>query len=427
MTISSEKAYLFLVLACIGAFFMAFCNGSNDAANAFAPAVGSKALRMRTALFIASVVTFFGAVFLGGRVVLYLIEGLAPISLFPDVEHYVVAMLSVLLSAGTFVLGSSILGVSVSSTHSIVGALTGIAFYLKGLEGISWPILRTIALSWVVSPLLAGGLAWLLIYLIKHYILGQEGPGMLYRLKKGLSFLISITIAAAFFGFLVYNEAEETVFFRENVRYAFLLSLLLVIPFYFQAKLFIRRWFSKTSDDTVGAERLFKRLQVITSAYVAFGNGANDVSNSITPVVAIYFLLKSGTLALEAGTGAIETVPFWILALGGIGFATGVSVLGKNVMKTMGRKITRIDNPSGFCIDFAVASVVVSASVLGLPVSTSQAATGGIVGCGLSHGRASDVDFKTVAKIFIAWLITVPVSAFFTISVYKAALWILLS
>jgi PiT family inorganic phosphate transporter len=420
----TEKSYVFLALACIGAFFMAFCNGSNDAANAFAPAVGSKALRMRTALFIASVVTFFGAVSLGGRVVLYLIDGLAPVQVFPSHDHYIIAMLSVLLSAGLFVLASSVMGLSVSSTHAIVGALTGVSFSVQGLKGICWPILKTIALSWLVSPLLAGGMAWLLIYAVRHYILGQGGPGTLYRLKKGLSLLLSFTIAAVFFGFLVYNESPETQFFRDHIRYACLLSLLLVIPFYFQAKLFIHRWFLKTSDDQAGAEKLFKRLQVVTSAYVAFGNGANDVSNSITPVVAIYLILKTGTLHFLPGQEA--SIPFWILALGGVGFATGVSVLGKNVMETMGKKITRIDNPSGFCIDFAVASVVVSASVLGLPVSTSQAATGGIIGCGLSHGRAGDVHFGVVARILVAWVVTVPVSACFTLGVYKTALWFLL-
>ena len=114
-------------------------------------------------------------------------------------------------------------------------------------------------------------------------------------------------------------------------------------------------------------------------------------------------------------------MPLWILILGGLAMAAGISVLGHRVMKTLGEKITTISNASGFCVDFSVATTVVGASALGLPISTTHAATGAITGAGLSKG-ARNVHLAVLSKIILGWLITIPASVVLTIGIFRAML-----
>lgn len=410
-----DMGYTLLVLAGVGAFFMAFCNGANDVANAFASAVGAKALKMKTALFIASIVTFLGAVFLGGHVVSYIIDGLAPASMFTHKEAYIIAMIAVLISAGIFVLLSTLVGMPVSSTHAIVGGLTGVSVLVEGWHAINWQVMTTIGLSWVISPFLAGGFAYLLVSLIRTFVIGEGAIGTLKRMRRRLPILISITLSCGFFGILV--RPKQTALLADDIPQAAIISLLLLVPFYIQSKFLMKRLLKKCTDNAAGAEKAFKKLQIATSSYVAFGNGSNDVSNSITPVFAIYLVIKHGDMIPASAT---HSIPFWIMALGGVGIAMGITFLGKKVMKTLGKNLTTISNMSGFSIDFSVASVVLSASLLGLPVSTSQAATGAIVGAGLSKSHdMHSVQYNVLTKILISWVLTVPLSALISVGLYQ--------
>lgn len=392
---------------------MAFCNGANDVANAFASAVGSKALKPRMALLIASVVTFCGAVFLGGEVVIYLIEGLAPPYIFASPHDYVLGMIAVLLSAGLFVLASTLKGMPVSATHAIVGGLTGIAITLQGWQAVNWLVMLTIAASWVVAPLLAGLCSLLLASFIQRVIIGPGGPGTLRRVRLRLPALIALTISAAAFGIMASTRLGSMI--GAGIWEAAFLALLLLPTVYAQSKYFLKRTLKKAPDTPQGAERAFRRLQVGTSCYVAFGNGANDVSNSISPVFAIYMVYQTGGFPKDFTQ---HHIPFWILALGGMGIATGITFLGKRVIKTLGKKITKITHSRGFSIDFSVASIVVGASLLGLPISTTQAATGAVVGAGLSQGSLAHVNFRVLGYIILTWIITVPTAGLMTIAVY---------
>tara|TARA_B100001248_G_scaffold262395_1_gene258146 strand:- start:89665 stop:90936 length:1272 start_codon:yes stop_codon:yes gene_type:complete len=410
---SLDHGFILLLIAACGAFFMAFCNGANDVANAFASAVGSKALKPRMALLIASVVTFCGAVFLGGEVVVYLIEGLAPPKIFASPHDYVLGMIAVLLSAGLFVLLSTLKGMPVSATHAIVGGLTGVAVTLQGWEAINWFVMFTIASTWVVAPVLAAICALLLASFIRRVIIGQGTTGTLKRVRRRLPALISFTISAAAFGIMVSTRLGEII--GAGIWESALLAVFLFLPVYAQSKYFVKRTLKKAPDNPKGAERAFRRLQVGTSCYVAFGNGSNDVSNSISPVFAIYMVYQSGGFPQDFTE---ESIPFWILALGGLGIATGITFLGKRVIKTLGKKITKINHSRGFSIDFSVASIVVGASLFGLPVSTTQAATGAVVGAGLSRGALSKVNFRMIGYIILTWIITVPTAGLITIAVY---------
>jgi PiT family inorganic phosphate transporter len=126
-----------LILAIIGALFMAFNNGANDVANAFAAAVGSKAMKLKHALAIAAALNLAGAILLGGNVSSTLIDGVIHVGMFHDMQGYIVGMISCLMAAGSFVLLSTPTGVPVSSTHAIVGSMTGIALILGGVHSVN--------------------------------------------------------------------------------------------------------------------------------------------------------------------------------------------------------------------------------------------------------------------------------------------------
>lgn len=507
-----EHGFLFILIGAVGAFFMAFNNGANDVANAFASAVGSKALKLKQAILIASIVVFSGAVLLGGNVATKLIEQVIDPSMFPNPEHYILAMLTVMLAAGCFVLFSTFTGMPVSSSHAIVGSFLGVCVTVAGWGAVRWGVVGVIVLSWFLSPFLAGLMSMVLCTGVRKFLIGPGGPGTLRRLQRWLPLVVAVIVSAGFYGIVTgtavkkyigidvervirvddlrqsigqglettrvkadaaRGEAEEAEqAFEHNaltqaVQYAELaerdaraaelaaeealerlgdlragrrgrgagpetvlvdaerwqvaiVAVLLFFPLYYQFRSLIRKWLKGAEDNAEGAEGAFKKLQIGTSCYVAFGIGANDVANSISPVFAVYVVVQNAGIPETFGT----TLPFWILGLGGVGMATGIALLGWRVMKTLGESITKITNSRGFVIDFSVATTVVSASALGLPVSTTHAATGAVVGSGLSTGWRN-VQFRTLGKIVVAWLITLPSAALMTIAIYKLLEWIL--
>jgi PiT family inorganic phosphate transporter len=170
------------------------------------------------------------------------------------------------------------------------------------------------------------------------------------------------------------------------------------------------KWFIKSREG--GAEAIFKRIQVGTACYVALAQGANDVANAIGPLAVIYFLVKTGSV------GAKVPVPVFLLLFGGIGIACGIAMAGHRVMETMGKKITTLSNTRGFCVEFAAATTVLVASKMGLPVSTTHAAVGGVLGVGLARGIEA-VNFNIVYKIMLYWVLTVPAAAVTSMAIFK--------
>ncbi|RLF41092.1 MAG: phosphate permease, partial [Thermoplasmata archaeon] len=153
-------------------------------------------------------------------------------------------------------------------------------------------------------------------------------------------------------------------------------------------------------------EGLFRRLQVMTSCYVAFSHGANDVANAVGPVAVI----------LAFSWQEVDTV--YLLAFGGIGLALGITTWGYKVIRTVGGRITALTNTRGFSVDFAAATVVLVASKMGMPVSTSHAVVGAVIGVGLARGLDA-VDLGVIKKIVYSWLLTLPATAFVSILIYR--------
>jgi PiT family inorganic phosphate transporter len=151
-------------------------------------------------------------------------------------------------------------------------------------------------------------------------------------------------------------------------------------------------------------EKIFSRLQLMTACYVAFALGANDVANAIGPMATAY------SIELNGSVGSQVDIPIILLGLGGIGIVIGMTTWGYKVIKTIGTKITYLTNTRGFSIEFGAATSVLVASKLGMPVSTTHAVVGAVIGVGLARGLQA-IDLSIIKKIVVTWIVTVPIAA----------------
>lgn len=405
---------LLLGLAGLCAFFMAFNNGANDVANSFASAVGAKAVTIKQAVVIAGFMNLLGALLLGGAVSTKLVTEVVQPQNFGTINSYICANFAALLGAGTFVLLSTWKALPVSSSHSIVGSLVGVSWVAGGADAVNMKEVTGIIISWFTSPLLAAFLGWFFYFLLRRLVLRDGSPGIRKRLEIYLPYGVGV---GSFAFLLILMKGSSLKSLRPDDFWGYLLMAALVVPYItlaFQALL--RQWLEKIEDSFEGSESIFRRLQVGTSSYVAFAHGANDVANAISPVFGIYLVVSASQLPtpeLVAQAG----IPLWILVLGGIGIAVGIGLLGHRVIQTLSEKITVINNSKGFCIDTATATTVVLATMLGMPVSSTHAATGAITGTGL--GQKQSVRFQTLLKIFGGWIVTLPAAALVSAGFYK--------
>ncbi|MDR1528770.1 MAG: inorganic phosphate transporter [Puniceicoccales bacterium] len=401
-----------LILAVIGAIFVAFNNGANDVANAFASAVGSKALKIKHALLIAAILNFFGAILLGSNVSKTLIDGVVDIGCFHDKNAYVAGMLACMVATGSFVFISTRTGLPVSSTHSIVGGMIGIATTLGGIGAVKWKLFGLLTLSWILTPFLAAACSLVTIKLIKLTIYRGESSKVMQRACNWIPAYAGIIVIA-----LIIAIVQGSRVWKNCMHpYKTLGMLLLIFPvLYAVFRIVTHRLTVKFKDREFGVEHVFRRFQAGTSCLIGFAVGSNDVANSVTPVIGIYFVTKLGMLP---DSFAGHAIPIWMLAIGGLGMSMGVLSLGHRVIDTMGRSITLLSNSKGFSVDFSTATTIILASVFGMPVSSTHAATGAVIGVGLDKGLKG-LNLRLLFTIFVTWLVTVPISAIFTILIYS--------
>ena len=147
---------------------------------------------------------------------------------------------------------------------------------------------------------------------------------------------------------------------------------------------------------------MFSWLQVFTACAFAFSHGANDIANAIGPFVAVLDVLRTGTIAQEAAVPTAAVVAFGVALISGLWF------VGRKVIHTVGTGLTSMHPSSGFAAELAAATVVLLASVLGLPVSSTHILIGAVLGVGMVNRAAN---WKLMRPIFLAWLITLPAAA----------------
>ncbi|WP_345082969.1 inorganic phosphate transporter [Brachybacterium paraconglomeratum] len=147
---------------------------------------------------------------------------------------------------------------------------------------------------------------------------------------------------------------------------------------------------------------MFSWMQVFTACAFAFSHGANDIANAIGPFVAVLDVLRTGTVSQEAAVPTAALVAF------GVALVSGLWFVGRKVIHTVGTGLTAMHPSSGFAAELAAATIVLLASVLGLPVSSTHILIGAVLGVGIVNRAAN---WKLMRPIFLAWLITLPAAA----------------
>lgn len=409
MAFFAEYGQTLLIMACIFGFFMAWGVGANDVANAMGTSVGSRALTIKQAILVAIVFEFLGAYFAGGEVTSTIRGGIIDASAIADSpEDMVFGMMAALLAAGCWLLIASIMGWPVSTTHSIIGAVVGFGVVGIGADAVHWPKIWQIAASWVISPVLAGVVAFALFRSVQHLILNAEDP--FTQAKRyipfymfGVGFLISmVTIVKGLKHVFAENGIDLTML------HAALLSVLVGILVTLVGRHFLdkiqRDPLAEKDNRFASVEQVFAILMIFTACSMAFAHGSNDVANAIGPLAAIYSVIESGSVQATA------IVPNWILLLGGIGIVVGLATYGFKVMATIGKKITELTPSRGFAAELGAAGTVVLASVTGIPVSTTHTLVGAVLGVGLARGIGA-INLRVIGTIFLSWLVTLPAGA----------------
>ena len=399
------QGYIVLIIGYMFGFYMAWNIGANDVANAMASSVGAKAITIRQAIFLAGILNILGAVFVGSHVTDTIRKGIVSTEIMTDPHIALIGALSALLAAALWVSFATWKSLPVSTTHSIVGAMIGFGIMAGGFNVINWGKLLAVVLSWIISPFFSIVIAFIVFKLIVRLILSKKNSFV--QALKLSPFFIGITFFVVVLSFLFKTPLGKKLALgpEASVTVAVLLSILLG----FGATVLIKL---SVTDRTSGAEGIFQKIQVGTACYVALAQGANDVANAIGPLAVIYFLVKTGNV------GAKVPVPVFLLFFGGIGIACGIAMAGHRVMETMGEKITTLSNTRGFSVEFAAATTVLVASKMGLPVSTTHAAVGGVLGVGLARGMEA-INFGIVYKIMVYWILTVPAAALTSMVIFK--------
>jgi PiT family inorganic phosphate transporter len=400
------QEFYVLILGYIVGFYMAWNIGANDVANSMAPVVGAKAITIRQAVFIAVILNILGAVFIGSHVTNTIRKGIVSTDILTDPHQVLIGALSAMLAASLWVNFATWKSLPVSTTHSIVGAMTGFGIIAGGFSVINWIKLAMVVLSWIISPIFSLVISYLLFKIILKLILSKENA-FIWSLKLS-PFFIGSTVFIVVLSFLFKTPLGKNLCIKGS--YALIIAFITAFFFGFAGMKLLKRFVKGSNLE--GAEEIFRFIQIGTACYVALAQGANDVANAVGPLAVIYFLVKTGSV------GATVPVPVFLLLFGGIGIAGGIAMAGHRVMETMGKKITTLSNTRGFSVNFATATTVLVASKMGLPVSTTHAAVGGVMGIGLARGVEA-VNFSIVFKIMLYWILTVPASAVTSMVIFK--------
>ncbi|MEG4892696.1 inorganic phosphate transporter [Microcoleus sp. F10-B4] len=458
---SSEVVFLQLGAMAALALYVAANLGANDVANSMGTSVGSKALTLRQAIIVAGILEFSGAVLFGQGVSETLATGVVNAEVFAaKPQVFLIGMVSVLIACGIWLQIATSRGLPVSSSHAVVGAIAGFSCVAAGINAVDWRTIGTISLTWVATPVASGALAALFYSVVKYSILDRPDP--LSQMREWIPWLSAAMLSV--FGIIVLPSVVNVALVQTGAialahdRFGWNLpihDIVIGIGSIGAIVLTLTSWkklesvekeegsaadFVTDVTDVTDArnkkegifsqspplplsptpplplpptpplphspiEQQMARFQVLSACFVAFSHGSNDVGNAVAPLAAIAYIRRTGSFPSED-----FSVPLWILVLGGAGIVIGLTIWGKNVIATVGEKIIELQPSGGFCAELATATTVLLASRFGLPVSTSHALVGAVVGVGLIKAWKS-VRLQTLLSIGSAWLVTIPIAA----------------
>jgi len=389
---------VFLTIAALFGAYMAMNIGANDVANNVGPAVGSKALTMGGAIVIAAIFEAGGALIAGGDVVKTIKKGIIDISAFGgNVDPFIWAMMAALLAAALWLNFATMMKAPVSTTHSIVGGVMGAGIASAGFGIVAWGTMGKIAASWVISPVLGGIIAASFLFAIKKT--------MIYKTDKvkAATVWVPVFVAIMSWAFITYLTlkglkkvwpaiVDFLAFLPDTKKPTFMVAaifgLIVAAAVYLAVKKMIAKKAGSIENSRSGVNMLFTIPLVFAAALLSFAHGANDVANAIGPLAAINDAVISGGISAKAG------IPLWVMGVGAIGIATGLALYGPKLIRTVGSEITELDQMRAFSVAMAASITVIIASQLGLPVSSTHIAVGGIFGVGFLREYLESTNIK---------------------------------
>lgn len=423
--------------AAIGAY-MALNIGANDVANNVGPAVGANALTMGGALILAAVFETAGALLAGGDVVGTISKGIIDPSYVSDASVFIWIMLAALMASAVWVNLATWLGAPVSTTHSVVGGVMGAGMTAAGFAAVNWPKMGQIAASWVISPLLGGVIAALFLWFIKSRVSEQQDK--ITAARRWVPVMIAI-MAGAFSAYLAVKGLKKII--KIDMQTALLIGVGMSALTYFLTKPLIRRQSEGKDNSKETVRGLFTLPLVFAAALLSFAHGANDVANAVGPLAAIVHTVDLGEVATKV------SIPLWVMVVGAFGLSIGLLLFGPKMIRLVGKSITKLNPLRAYCVALSAAITVIIASWLGLPVSSTHIAVGGVFGVGFFrefHWRATtnaadvqEVVATEAAKaqkkkrkyrklvrrshflnIIAAWVITVPAAGLLSSLIFLA-------
>ncbi len=361
----------FVVAAAVIGGYMAMNIGANDVANNVGPAVGSKALTLTGAILIAAVFESAGALIAGGEVVSTIKKGIIDPSLMPDAATFMTAMMAALLAAALWLNLATYVGAPVSTTHSIVGGVMGAGIAATGFGAVNWPTMGKIAASWVISPMLGGIIAAAFLYFLKVNVLFKTD-----KIKAAQKWVpVVVAIMAGAFTMYLMKKGIKKLYKADWIE-----VITAGIAIYGAAWYLTRARIKKVSQNLENRRKsvngLFIIPLIISAALLSFAHGANDVANAVGPLAAIVSASDSGEIVTKAG------IPLWVMLVGAVGISIGLMLFGPKLIRTVGQEITKLNPVRAFCVALSAAITVIIASALGLPVSSTHIAVGGVFGVG---------------------------------------------
>lgn len=410
-----EYGLFFLIAALFIGFFMAWGVGSNDLANIMSTTMASKAISVKQAIIIAVIFEFAGAILGGIHVTNTIRSGIINMQLFSkDPQILVYGMLASLLAGMSWMLFASFIGMPVSITNAIVGAIVGFGALVLGVHAVHWNTVGTIALSWLFSPLLSGMSGFLLFTIIRRAILAANDPVKnVQRYIPFFFFLVGIVLSIMI---VIKDLVDQGVLLDFHRRLAISATgglVIAVLGHLLSRHIYIKKK-PKRYERFEYVEKIFGILMGFTACAMVFAHGSNDVAIAMGPVAAIYSIFKShGNVAMN------DPLAYWILVLGSLGVVLGLLMYGRKVIETVGRGITALTPSRAFAATLAAACTVILSTSAGIPVSATQTLVGGVLGVGLARGIGA-LNLNVIRNVILSWVITVPAAATLAILYFEA-------
>jgi PiT family inorganic phosphate transporter len=397
------------------------------------PAVGAKALTLGGAIAIAAVCESAGALLAGGDVVSTISMGIVSPTALGDAHVLTWVMMSALLAAAIWVNIATWMGAPVSTTHAVVGGVMGAGIAAAGVASVDWHMMAAIAGSWVISPVLGGAIAALFLAFIKARIIYVDDK--IAAARTWVPVLIAL-MAGTFAAYLALKGFRALV--TIELGRALAIGAGVAVASYAAAVPLIRRQSAGMENRNRSLKALFACPLVISAGLLSFAHGANDVANAVGPLAAIVHAQQSGTFSEQV------PIPAWVMVIGAFGISFGLVLFGPKLIRMVGNQITKLNPMRAYCVALSAAITVILASWLGLPVSSTHIAVGGVFGVGFFREWHAErrVRQNSIARpearrfppeerrrrklvrrshfmtILAAWVVTVPAAAALSAALY---------